>query len=355
MKKTSYFFVITLILAACNGNLNKTDKEDNNVKYGNYINSYYNYSVYFPDFLTPQGEATNLDGQEFVSEDKKIKLLVYRDYKNDYLTGGELYSLDQAFEEDLKSLEEVSNKQIKDNYYIIEYKTENTLHAYYVLLNGDNYFNILFEYPEEEKNRMESIIKYVFESFKVKQSDDIVETQDGDASTEEVDDRFLVFLDEFLNDCFWGKNFNSLLRDNDETLALYLDPKMDIRRYYAPGTTTLLASREDNFAFNSYSDFTSKPEPNNEVIFEYLLDGDHICDVIFDQYNVVYYQYWDELPVVVIDSENFEIASVDLAYENAEIVAAFIPNEYNNPRGFYFVYTPNGWKLAFVDDTLCEA
>lgn len=39
----------------------------------------------------------------------------------------------------------------------------------------------------------------------------------------------------------------------------------------------------------------------------------------------------------------------------SSIVVVFAPDIYTNPRAFYFVETPSGWKLAFVDDTLFSA
>ncbi len=349
MKRTLYFLVIPLILAACGGNQKKTDTQQNSVKYETYHNVRYNYTVEYPDFLIPLGEATNHDGQKFISEDKTIKLLVYYEYKIDFNSDGEHLPIGEAYKEALNSKDEVLDKKLESNHYTIKYKVDNMLHTDYAILDDYRYFNICFEYPEEEKEMMESILERVIESFKVEDLDV------SNASDEDVEDIFLTVLGSFLNDCYWEQNFNSLLRDNDKTLAKYIDPKMDIRRYHAPGTISILASREEDFGFNSYSDFESKPERNDKVIIEYLLEDNHPCDAIFDQNNIIYYQYIQKLSDVVVDNETFETAPVDLAYANADIVAVYIPNEYGNPRGFYFVNTPEGWKLAFVDDSLCGA
>jgi hypothetical protein len=58
---------------------------------------------------------------------------------------------------------------------------------------------------------------------------------------------------------------------------------------------------------------------------------------------------------VVVNKETFETRPVKIAWPEAEIMAVYLPNAYDNPRGFYFIHTPDGWKLAFVDDTLCGA
>jgi hypothetical protein len=63
----------------------------------------------------------------------------------------------------------------------------------------------------------------------------------------------------------------------------------------------------------------------------------------------------ESIPDVVVNNETFETIPVDIIYPKAEIMAVYLPNTFNNPRGFYFIYTPDGWKLAFVDDSLCGA
>ncbi len=167
MNKTTCLLVILAMLSACSGNPRKTDAEQGTVEYKTYHNQFYDYTVEYPDFLIPQGEATNQDGQKFVSEDQRIRLLVYRDYKNNYLTGGNLYTVGEAYEEDLKLREGVFNKKLNDKHYIIEYKIDDILHTDYALLDGDNYFNIRFEYPDKEKEMMKGIIEHVINSFKV--------------------------------------------------------------------------------------------------------------------------------------------------------------------------------------------
>lgn len=238
--KSFFFLVVLVILTACAGE---------KVKYETYHNKFYNYAVEYPDFLIPQEEAANQDGQKFISKDSKIQLLVYRDYKNDYLTGGELYSIGEAYNEELKLTEGVFYKKLDAKSYLIEYKTDDVLYAVYALISDDNYFNIRFEYPDKDKDMMKSVIDYVIHSFKVEALDGNVVVSAGVVSARGSADMFPAFLAGFLNDCYWGKNFNRLLRNKDKVLATYIDSKMDVRRYFAPGTIARLGKRAEDFGF----------------------------------------------------------------------------------------------------------
>lgn len=348
----STLFLVSL--SACGGNTNKKGIKRSSLEYETYHNQQYDYSVEYPGFLVPQGESDNGDGQKFFSLDDRIQLLVYRDYKNDFLTGGDLYTIGEAFKEDLKFRESVFNERLNDNHYIIEYKTEDILNTYYARLHRDNYFNILFQYPEKDKDMMKDIIGYVIDSFEI----DVLgaeETNISVAELKDMEDIFLIFIGSFLKDCYWRKNFNKLLRDNDNTLAAYIDSKMDIRRYHAPGTISILATRSENFGFNQYSDFETKPETNGEDIFELIATNIHPCNLEFEKNNTIYYQWIQKVADVIVDMETFETKSVEIAYPDAKIIAVYLPNIYGNPVGYYFIYTPDGWKLGFVDDALCGA
>ena len=134
---------------------------------------------------------------------------------------------------------------------------------------------------------------------------------------------------------------------------------MDVRRYHAPGTVTRLATRGEDFGFSEYDDFMTIPRrATGDLIFEYVNDNGGPCGLIYNDINdmtVIYYRSISSVPdVVVVDSDNFEIEPVKIAYPVAQINAVYLPGTVNNPRGFYFFNTREGWKLAFVDDSMCE-
>ena len=350
MKKLAFLFTSLVLLAACSGNSGKTDTQQGNVNYGTYHNDRYDYTVDYPDFLIPQGEADSGDGQMFISEDQGIKLVVYYEFKDDPTADGEPPAVGKAFEEDLASISGILTKKLEDNHYIIKYKVDNVLHADYTVFD-ERYFTIRFEYPEEEKDRMEGVIEHVINSFKLEVLDYDEAEHEGNASAGGAEDMFPAFIEGFLNDCYWGKNFSSLLKSSDKTLATYLDPKMDVRRYHAPGTVTKLATRAENFGFTEYDDYKLKPVHDGEVILEYINDGGSPEDLIYTNSNVVYYVDMLQVPELLVNMETFETKPVKIAYPNAKLMAVYLPDRYLNPRGFYFINTPNGWKLAFVDDS----
>ena len=352
MKELIYSFPILLLvlLFACGENT-----QQNNVNYKIYHNNRYDYTVEFPDFLIPQGEGGSQDGQKFISEDQKIELLVYCEYKLDFNSEGEFLPIDKAYEEDLSFKEVVLNKKLDSNHYTIEYKMDDMLHNDYAIVDDNIYYNIRFEYPEKDKDRMKGVIEHIVNTFKMHDFNFNDGDHDDNASAGEEIDMFPTFLEGFLNDCYWGKNFNSLLNNRDKTLNAYIDPNMDVRRYYAPGTVAKLASRSEGFGFDNYTDFETKPEANGEEVFELVATDESPCILDTEENNKIYYQWMEAVPELLVEMETFETEQVDIIYPNAEIMAVYLPNAYNNPVGYYFIYTPNGWKLAFVDDTLCGA
>ena len=355
MNKITLLFSALLLFAACNGNPGKTDTQQSNVTYRTYHNHRYDYTVEYPDFLIPQGEADSGDGQKFISEDQEIKLVVHYQFKDDFNSDdGEPLPVDKAYEEDLTFITGVLSKKLEDNHYTIKYKVDNVLHTDYTVFD-DRYFTIRFEYPEEEKDRMEGVIEHVINSFKVEIWDYDADEQEGNVSAGGLEDMFPAFLEGFLNDCYWGKNINSLLRNNDKILATYLDPKMDVRRYYAPGTVSKLGTRDQDFGFAPEDNFVHKPKTDGEVVFEHISNDNYPCDLGFEGNNIVFYVRIQKVPDVVVNMETFETKPVKLSWPDAEIMAVYLPDTYNNPRGFYFINTTDGWKLAFVDDSLCGA
>ena len=343
--KQFILFIAIALLSACNAST---------VEYETYFNKMNDYTVEYPSFLIGQGEATNQDGQTFLSEDGKTQLLVYIDYKNDYLKGADLYPINEAYEQELKLKEGVFNKKVGDAHYIIEYKQDDVLHTVYAAIHDDYYYNFRFEYPEKDKKMMADIISHVIESLRIGVQEGTI-WPDSNGSVGEAENVFTAFLEGFLNDSYWGKNFNTLLSNKDKALATYIDPKMDVRRYYAPGTVAKLGLRVEDFGFAPEDDFLSTPTLEGEEIFELIASDADQCNLDFQGNNKIYYQWLSGVPDVVVNMETFATKPVKLVYPYAQFMAVYLPNSDGNPRGFYFINTPDGWKLAFVDDAQCGA
>lgn len=347
MKTKLFLLVPTLILLSCNNQSGKTNAQSYDVNYESYYNERYDYAMDYPDFLILQDESDSQDAQTFMSEDMEQALVVYHTLKGDR---GITPSIETAFQQESEALHNIIDKQLFDNYYFIKGEIDKgLLYKQYSFLANDNYFNMRFEYPEKDEKLFEAISKHVSESFNV--------GTNGDYG---VSEEFMTFIEQFLNDCYWNVNFNTLLRDNDKRLAKYIDPKMDIRRYYNPGAIAHLYARADKFGFDDYTDFVTKPRAI-EVFALYPLDNDAApCDIDFVENNtVLYYQSTNSVPDVVVNTETYETASVELPYPDAQMMVVYLPNYFKGnptaPRAFYFIKTPSGWKLAFVDDSLCSA
>lgn len=346
MKIKLLLLATAIFLFGCKNKSVKTETQD--IDYGSYFNERYDYKVDCPLFLIPQGESESEDGQAFVSEDSKSRMLVYRTFKA--LTGYNP-TIEAAFDEDMQTSRNVIEKQQFSNYYFIKGELdENTLYKTYTILENDEYFVIYFEYPKDDEDLFESICQYVYESFKVGAGVGNIEHNE-----------FVMFLEEFLNDCFWDVNFNSLLKNNDQRLAKYIDPQMDIRRYYNPGSVAYLYTRDDNFGFEDFNDFDTKANSGGKFSIKELSYEAMPCELDFNQQKgsiEIYFWSVGSFPYIVVDTETFEMQEVTLPYPDAEKIAVYLPDYYKdnvNVRAFYFVNTPSGWKIAFVDDSLCSA
>lgn len=137
---------------------------------------------------------------------------------------------------------------------------------------------------------------------------------------------FPVFLEDFLNDVYWGENFNNLLRSNDQKLARHIDPLMDVRRSHAPGTVTKLALRDEGFAFTQWDDFLFTPAIPKEVKFVFVAADCNPCMLNFNQGNKVYYQLLHELPEVISDLDVFTTETVELADPVVLTIAVYVSN-----------------------------
>lgn len=346
--KQFILFIAIALLTACNAS------NASAIEYETYFNEMNDYTVEYPSYLTPQNEESSEAGEKFISADGKTQLFIYSDYENVDLDGDNQQAMAQAYKQELKSTEGVFNKNLGDTHYIIESKKDDILHTVYVGFYDVTYFNFRFEYPEKDKKMMTDIVSHVVESLRIGVREGTL-WPSGDGSVGEAEEMFTAFLEDFLNDSYFGKNFNTLLRNNDKALAAHIDPKMDVRRYYAPGTVAKLGSRSEDFGFAPEDDFVSKPTIDGEVIFELIASDADQCSLDFSNRNIIYYHWFDKVPDVVVNMETFATKPVSLAYPYAQLMAVYLPNPYGNPRGFYFINGPDGWKLAFIDDAQCGA
>lgn len=311
--------------------------------YSTYENHKYGYAMEYPNMLTPQGEAESGDGQTFASEDGSALLRVYHDFRS---LSGELDPISKAFADDMARLQPTEQKLHESHYEMSGINADEKLFSQITMQRNNAYFTLEAEYNKNDAELYAEIMRHAFESFQV--------------ASDEVDP-MVAFLFQFINECYWSNNFNKLLRDGDGTLIQYIDPQIGIRRYYNPGTIAYLYGPDENYGFDDYTDFAQELEAGGEYNLSRLDLDEPICHYELrdaNGYFIAYYGALSELPQEMVDPETFETRPIQLPYPNAELLALYLPSVYNDnvfPRGFYFVNTPNGWKLAFVDDSLCSA
>jgi hypothetical protein len=162
---------------------------------------------------------------------------------------------------------------------------------------------------------------------------------------------FRKFLTAFLDDCWWDKNFNMMLYDRDMALNPYIDGMMDVRRYYNPGTVTRLFNRAQEFGWWGEVDY----EIHKRVelpFFEGEPDGG-LCDESKDR-DGIYIARAGSVPGDA-DSETLRTYPVELPRPGAAIMKVQILQKGWIVKTFYFLETPGGWKLGFIDDSDCGA
>ncbi len=153
-------------LLSC-GNTTSTNKEtEKKVNYKTYHNERFGYSIAYPDFLLPQGEAGNGDGQKFVSDKDSIEMWVYRSFKMNMDTG-DTPTLEKALQTDLQD-QKVLDKSLTNNTYTIKSINGDKMLLQHTLLIANEYYEILFIYPQGKGKQLKTVMDYSIKSFKKK-------------------------------------------------------------------------------------------------------------------------------------------------------------------------------------------
>ncbi|MDO5678953.1 MAG: hypothetical protein Q4G54_01385 [Pelistega sp.] len=349
----SSFCSISLMMGTGLAQTSALSFDFSDVSYDGYLNSHHNFMVQYPDFLIPQGESESGDGQRFISSDGDYVMAVYRDFKD---STGENPSLQNAYHNESTRLSNVLDDELNENYYWFKGKIKHTKHyQQFTFLLEDAYFTLYIEYPLAAEATMQAIIQHIVASFSVTHDE-------NSAMAGEQSDEFVFFLHEFLEATFWDKNLNALLRDKDEQLRPYLDPRLDVRRYYSPGAAPHLYSRAENFGFDQLTDFTNSLELSGENSYLEMTPDMSVCELDFERSGpgsyTIYFapSTWDF--TALVNPETYDFAPIPSPYSDAAVMRVFVPVYYQgfvNPRGLYFIQSPDGWKLMFVDDSLCSA
>lgn len=136
-------------------------------KYAEYVNARFLYAIRFPaKMLIPQGEATNGDGQTFLSQDKTSRLIVYG--ANNAFDR----TLKSEFEEELNSdaqhqqSRQITMKIFRGAWFVISGQDNGVIFYKKRFLVRDHFIGFEITYPIEQRGTWDKIVAELSESFK---------------------------------------------------------------------------------------------------------------------------------------------------------------------------------------------
>ncbi len=345
MKNTFQILIVFLTFISVNINVYSE------VTYESYYNERFDFGIEYPNFLIPQPPPDNNDGNKFISKNGASSMLVFRSVKIDN-DANIIYSLDIAH--DLDKYQYNSDKSVKitkdeifDNYYKFTGTKGNKHFVQITIFANENFFTILFEFKKSELKKYKGIIDYVANSFNVGESEQ-------DRVQQQPDETISNFITLFLDDCFWGKNMNKLLVEKKQVIMKYIDPKLDVRRYYNPGAIALIYNRTNNFGFSAID--LKGVSNNNNQLKVVPFDLNSPCEFNLDgSDDGVYYSLVESVPDS-IDPVNLEFYPMNLPNNYTKILKVHLVGEKIRLRTLYFVKSSeSNWILAFIDDSECSA
>jgi hypothetical protein len=184
MRHALRFFILLsacLVLDSCSGTNGKGNASSGateslgaapaEIRYDSYCNEQYGFCIDYPvEILLPQGESDSGDGQAFKSKDGENTLLVYRDLRDNSDPDGN-FTIQQAFQEDIKIYPERSNREVTykkegENFYVVSGYNNGKIFYQKTILSDGKLVTCLLEYSESEKERYNKIAEYIFSTFK---------------------------------------------------------------------------------------------------------------------------------------------------------------------------------------------
>lgn len=134
--------------------------------YKTYRNARFGYSVEYPSkILVPQGEATNGDGQKFVSSDGRAEMIVYG--SNNALEQTLAQAYDEARSPAGASQSRIVTYQVmKPDWFVVSGKDSGKIFYQKTIFRGGVFKTMRIEYDENRKVEFDPITTRVSLSFK---------------------------------------------------------------------------------------------------------------------------------------------------------------------------------------------
>lgn len=144
----------------------ETQAEQQKLMWENYFNGRFEFCVDYPsNFLRPQGESENNDGNVFATANGTGEMRV----------SGMYNVLDESIAEAFKSAtvmnqyydadHQITYKAQKGNWFVISGKYFESIFYVKTILKGDTFYTISFEYHPSEKKQFDEIIKRSTKNF----------------------------------------------------------------------------------------------------------------------------------------------------------------------------------------------
>ena len=144
-----------------------------------YVNLSYGYILYYPSYLTPQGESDNSDGQVFRSSDG-INLSVWGNKNTLSFSNSpeeEFAFRKQCYVDDKSEI--TYEKRIKDTYILSGINPNGKIFYQKMVFNKnkDIFYMLLLEYPDNYRKKGDEIIKTSISPFPKRQDGSDVEPE----------------------------------------------------------------------------------------------------------------------------------------------------------------------------------
>lgn len=169
--RTTLLLILSLLLLSCTGEKKEKSEAEGEeqteaITYEKYYNDRYDYEALYPTVLISKGESGSQDGITFTSEDGRVELLIYRDFKID-IEGGDMY-LDLAIEQDKENYHpDIIEKDASS--YTFEGELEDGLvYRRYTLNSGGelDYYTVYMSFPKDEATKWDPVFLKVKRSLK---------------------------------------------------------------------------------------------------------------------------------------------------------------------------------------------
>ncbi len=169
---------------------------------------------------------------------------------------------------------------------------------------------------------------------------------------------FSIFLKYFISKVYSEKNFDSLVYHESVTLRTFINSKLGIFRFFAPGVYKTLYGKNDfqNYGYNFGEGYNGEIEPNisNFLIYSNKLPKGGFCDEATSPDGIYYNQVF-ETPTYSDATMNGKSYSTTAEYKNFNKKIVIILKDKFIKRKLYFIEVNKKWYLLFIDDCDCSA